>query len=574
MVCFFYLLAMEAVLAQSVEDMEKIMLFYGTDSPEDLDPYDVENLSSYLQSPLRINCERQGVLTESGLFTPYQVASLVDYRNRHGDVLSFEELAAVDGFGRALVRKIAPFISLLSIRQAGLAVEDSMIVRSSMSVRSSIKNNAVPTYGMRYKGTAGEYLEAGAAFSRTSESEGYGPDAFSGYLMWKFAKRNGKFLLGDFNARFGQGLALWNGMNMSGLTAPSSYLKRSSGISPSASFTGTFANRGVAVELMIRKVRLSAFICSDKDDSSVSVLPAMNAALLFKNGILSVTHYTDFNIAGTVCSVPDMKTSADLAMCLSGTDIFTEISYDWRNRCLAALTGIVFPVSDDVTMASMLRCYPSSYSSSRSSAARSTTKCTNEYGVSLSVEFPFGTIAADAACFPIAKKGDDTSSSAQLKLQAECKAVDLEHFGMKLRLSERLRSWGTPSRTELRTDFSCVFSNWVYNMRLNAVKAAGIGLLGYAECGYKADPLSVWVRSGLFRIDEWEDRIYVYERDAPGSFNVPAYYGRGVWSAVTSVWKFSRSARLYFRSALISYPFMKSKKSGRAELKLQVVCDF
>ena len=78
----------------------------------------------------------------------------------------------------------------------------------------------------------------------------------------------------------------------------------------------------------------------------------------------------------------------------------------------------------------------------------------------------------------------------------------------------------------------------------------------------------------MFRIDDWDDRIYVYERDAPGAFNIPAYYGRGLWGALNVGWRCTRSIRLYGRVALTSYPFMKSKKSGRAELKLQVMSEF
>ena len=94
------------------------------------------------------------------------------------------------------------------------------------------------------------------------------------------------------------------------------------------------------------------------------------------------------------------------------------------------------------------------------------------------------------------------------------------------------------------------------------------------ETGYKGEALNLYLRQGIFLIDNWDDRIYAYERDAPGNFSVPAYYGRGLWTAFTGSWRFSRWAKLHARAAMTSYPFMKEKKLGKAELKLQLSVSF
>ena len=81
----------------------------------------------------------------------------------------------------------------------------------------------------------------------------------------------------------------------------------------------------------------------------------------------------------------------------------------------------------------------------------------------------------------------------------------------------------------------------------------------------------MYLKQGFFVVDKWDDRIYSYERDAPGNYNVPAFYGRGVWTSATASWKFARWGKLYVRAAFTSYPFMKEEKPGKAELKLQCV---
>ena len=86
-ICIFAVWLLPSV-AQDMADMEKILKLKGEDSPENLDPYDVERLEGMLAHPLKLNYMSVSRLKESGLFTHYQAVSFVDYRSRHGDVLS------------------------------------------------------------------------------------------------------------------------------------------------------------------------------------------------------------------------------------------------------------------------------------------------------------------------------------------------------------------------------------------------------------------------------------------------------------------------------------------------------
>jgi hypothetical protein len=55
------------------------------------------------------------------------------------------------------------------------------------------------------------------------------------------------------------------------------------------------------------------------------------------------------------------------------------------------------------------------------------------------------------------------------------------------------------------------------------------GVASYLECGYLSagGKWDVVVRGTMYHIDEWDNRIYFYERDLPQSFSVPALYRRG-----------------------------------------------
>ena len=75
-------------------------------------------------------------------------------------------------------------------------------------------------------------------------------------------------------------------------------------------------------------------------------------------------------------------------------------------------------------------------------------------------------------------------------------------------------------------------------------------------------------------MDNWDDRIYAYERDVPGAYNSPAFYGRGMWSSFIASWKPAEWCKLYLRAGVTIYPFMEEKKPGKAELRFQSVFDF
>ena len=116
-------------------------------------------------------------------------------------------------------------------------------------------------------------------------------------------------------------------------------------------------------------------------------------------------------------------------------------------------------------------------------------------------------------------------------------------WSLDVRLTERYRNYENP-RTDLRADMK--FSNgfWKAASRIEAVHCETVGFLNYWEAGWAPtaassgrSSVSAYLRLTGFVIDRWNDRIYVYERDAPGNFSVPAYSGRGAGVSAVGSWK-------------------------------------
>lgn len=569
--------------------LEAAMKICGAESIETMDSYEVERFEDLARNPLRINYVNVSAMEASGLMTHYQAVSLADYRSRHGDILSVSELASVDGFGKEAAFLLTPFISFEKHDSPFERRDDTLSLRNVLSVRSGMKAGKKTSYGIKYRMNMEDRLSCALAVSKSYDSSVIHPDSYTGNFVWYSGNGRNVLVAGDYNARFGQGLALWNGMSISGAPVPSAMMKRSSGISPSSSFVGGYALRGVAGYVSVNRMIISPFLAVDSSADDINIMPGVNMSFFTRRCRFSMTHYSDMAFSAEGKAVEDMKTSADMSGCFNGTDVFSEISYDWISGTTAIIAGTVFPIGDDFRYGMVARFYPSDYSSSRSVAMRSLTKCSNEYALAVSTEFASGkwidlkgrngfgssvrrnngSMTLDLARFPVSN-GDEDNGSSQVRFKTDWTCMLSDSWKMSLLISERIRSWGMPFRSEARIVMAYDIGCFNITLRTDLVVCNEYGFLSYVESGYVGGKSAFFARTGLFLADEWEDRIYAYERDAPGSFNIPAYYGRGFWSSVMWRWSFARWGRLYLRAAVTSYPLMEEKKPGKAELKFQL----
>ncbi|MGM9736189.1 MAG: hypothetical protein ACI3ZL_07235 [Candidatus Cryptobacteroides sp.] len=579
------------------------MRFLGADCPEELDQQEVERLYDLLEHPLEINRASLPSLVESGLFSRYQAASIIDYRQSSGDILSLTEFLSLDGIGEDFALRVSPFISLEG--RLGKSAGSVRRFRGDVRARASLKPSSdgrIPwSLGVRYSSKAGERLSAGLAFSKTYSGTPMLQD-LSGHLGWNCVRAPIRLIAGDFNARFGQGLALWSGIGMGGVSSVGSMERRPSGLSPSSSMSSGYSLTGLAASFSPGRFVISSGLALPgirqlaTKPEEFGLMPLADVSWFCGIGQVSVTAYAGIGPPGRLTGfarplVGSAKTSVSQRFCLRGTEIFSELSYDWIAEVAAGLAGVAFSPLDGVRMASMLRYYPADYASDYSCAPRSLTKCSNEHSVSVAAEFALGkyveingedgfnrsrkrhvgSFAADLCYFPEPKAKDDPMSR-QLRLVAVWDMVVNGFWSFSMRFCEKLRTWGMPSRTEIRAE--CLFRTdcWSLKARADAVLCDGCGLLGYVEGGWRGRSLTAYMRTGVFFVDDWDDRIYVYERDAPGTLNVPACYGRGLWAALTASWKYASWGRIFIRAGCTSYPFMagQNKKPGNAELKLQL----
>ena len=568
----FLLISTLDCMAQQVGEIEKIAAVSGATSEEDLSEEEVERMTELLRRPLKINLLSRSRLVASGLLTGYQAASLIDYRQRFGDVLSYAELSLLDGFGKVYVEQLKPFISLDTGGDQNLAAPIDKGVRNELGLRGGCRFSPDEydwQYGAKYTLDVSESFIGSIGISRSRTAKSATPSYYTASALYDFRKVSAKLVIGDFNARFGQGLTAWNGAFINSLNAPSGFMKKGSGISSVRSFTGSTANTGIAAEFDVGHFTLAAAMgvpgieTLREKPHGLSIMPLANLRWWNRIGVVGFTAIMENSIKQK--EISQIKSSVDAAICLQGVNLFGEAAYQWIDRQGELVIGTDFSPIDQLRLAALAGWMQG-----------------KQWQTAISGETALGRDRRHKGTFSLemlyhlVPKEQSVAHSVQLKSQVRWEWKAMEYLTVRMRLSDRYRTWGLPHRAELRFETQSPIGRWSFDSRFILLHSRNTALLGHMDASYRSNNLTAHIRAGIFKVDHWDDRIYVYEYDAPGNFNVPAYYGRGVWTSAVLSYKVQRFLRLYLRASYIGYPLMdiEKKKPGRAELKLQSVFRF
>lgn len=550
-----------------VDVVGAILVLTGASSPEDLGESEMERFQQYAEHPLRINQASRGRLLSSGLFSAYQVASLEDYRSRSGDILGVTELGLVDGFGAETAEALSLFVSFESSLPPG-AREDRRVRQSAMvrgGGRMKGEESAV-FFGAKYHFELGDRVEFYWS-SRTSYSvRKFSPGTFSAAL---YGRRGGKLVLGDFAARFGQGLALWSSFSMSGFSSVSSFRRSASGFAATGSFTPRF--RGVAADFMSGPWTFSTATALSglQKGSPLEIVPMAAVSRLGRSGQFGLqAFYKDGLVA-----------SADGTLGLGHFTLFGEAALSSRKEPegeyivqrtrLAAVGGAIWSPAYQTKFSVLARYYPSGYYDVFSGAVRSASKVSGESGVSAGAKWRSLEFTADAAFYP--EKG--TRAYKGLLVFSPVFKAGAAEINPYLRIAERYRTADAPPwKHEWRAGFKSGLQGFQLNGRFDVVHMKATALAGYAEAGWKTPSdnaglrISAFLRATFFRVDNWDDRIYCYERDLPGTFSVLALYGRG-HSVSAVIGLKTRRHSLHLKVSVLRYT--SAGRPSSSELKLQ-----
>lgn len=246
----------------------------------------IEIISYYLEHPLNLNQANKEQLEELGLLTPFQIASLLDYRKEFGEIISFFELNYIYGFNRQSIELLSTLVFLgkqkdeLKMRRT----DKNAIIRYQQKLQEAKGYSDTSSSGyignpgrvyFRYRTLKKEVYQYGltlekdpgeALFSSLSNSF----DFISGHVAFYNKGIFNKIVAGDYKVNFGQGAIIWTGFSM-GKGLNNSLIKKSGKTldAYSSSNENRFL-RGIATEIRKNKWSSTIFISYKKTDASLT----------------------------------------------------------------------------------------------------------------------------------------------------------------------------------------------------------------------------------------------------------------------------------------------------------------
>lgn len=489
---------------------------------------DIEELVAYceqlMESPLDINGATEGELAAFPLLSPFQVASILEYREQYGEILSRGELELVDGFNRERVERLLPFITFGEEPSLHPAAQDKISHR--LVLRSSgkfAKGSPWGQYG-KYRFKMGEKLQVGSTLSSKGVSAHLkvGGIPIGGELSIKSG------VVGDYTVRMGQGLLVWNSFSLSGAGDPSSILKMGGGVVPYTASSPEDAFRGVGISLGYADRAEGSLFFSEQGDRAIGGSAGFRGER-WRVGVNAIAWGENVWSGGV---------SVDALWSVGRFRLFSEGAVDFDGDG-ALLCGVVAPVNGSFECSALFRWYSPEYTMKYAGGFSSISSCKDQVGTFFNMLWnPLPGVVwrgvADVVYYPAPRWGVkgpsfEVESSGELEWSRGDHKVMLRgryrYYGYEGRHQKGVRlHYGYKPTSGIYGAFRCeVVWNNIYKGTLSP------GVACYAECGY----LSMggkWegvVRATVYHIDEWDNRIYFYERDLPQSFSVPALYRRG-----------------------------------------------
>ncbi len=306
----FCLLLSPTLLAQSEDQVVEELLenfFRDNEEASESDGQTfLENLEAYRNRPLDLNRATAEDLLDMRLLNDIQVTNFIQYRSQFGSFLNAYELQAVPGWDVDDIRRMLLFSKInTGLEQRNTRIvkgfsegENELLLRAGRTVPANytvfgtdgqgvgpnVEGRPIAS-GLRYRHTFDNRLrfgltaenDAGEAFFRKSNPQGF--DFYSFHLLAQNLNRTVRTVaLGDFTARFGQGLLMQLGFAANKSSESISITRSGSKIRHYGGFGEALFFRGAATTLAFGKHwEVTALYSDRRRDGNVMLPDTINA---------------------------------------------------------------------------------------------------------------------------------------------------------------------------------------------------------------------------------------------------------------------------------------------------------
>jgi len=610
----------------------------------------MEHFEGLLRNPLPINYASAGELETLLVLSGFQIESILNYRERSGKILSAAELGLIHGFDENAVEVILPFITFGERGGIGTLVPEFSSVKeflevcdSRLYVKSMRNLHPDPMFApitqdeflkspdSRYLGTPyymqikfrtgfGDKVETGFTLEndigeRLFPKGGPPVDFFSFHVSLGNMGKVKRVIAGDYNARFGQGLILWNSFSLNSIGTPSALCKKGSAFLPFTSTAESGFFRGAAASLSFGKLDLNAmFSCSRLDariegncytsivddgkhntitsaeyrKSMRETVGGLNLSYMFRNlkiGVSSVVYGYDKSNGRSIKEYNRYQmydglwgnTSFDYYAVWGNVRLFGEMAIDFGGSG-AFLAGAHFPIGGRVECGIMARAYSKSYIAPHASAYSTLSTVSNQRGAVVNVRYtPFKWLAltyfGEYVHYPWVRYNiDGPSSMVKNSLKG---VVDMERCNGYVSLTHAYYSHNALNKFQIKSKFS-------YKLSENAGGTLHAAVVNAGKTGYEfgtdwrvklfREVLAVSSGACYFDCMDWKGRLYIYEKDLPYTYSNRLLYGRGISLYLLVECRICRSMDLYVKNGTRCY--FSDNSGSQSELKLAMKVSF
>ncbi|HZJ74040.1 MAG TPA: helix-hairpin-helix domain-containing protein [Perlabentimonas sp.] len=256
----------------------------------------VVDLIYFAENPINLNTTTSEELEKLIFLSDFQVNAIVDYRKNNGAFKTKYELQMVIGLDHSDINRLLPFVRIADAEEITKRRplfqygKHELFVRGHSLIENQVGYTPPPADNPDATRFAGSKLglysrytystRGGFQFGFVSEkdpgeeffrgSNPYGFDHYSAHVQVSNIGVLKNLVVGDFNADFGQGLALWTSASFGKSPDPMGVRKRAKGIFRSSSTNENRFLRGVGASVAIGKFQLSAFGSYKKIDANLS----------------------------------------------------------------------------------------------------------------------------------------------------------------------------------------------------------------------------------------------------------------------------------------------------------------
>ena len=608
-------------ISRSVEDLLESTgetMSDDTDIQEILD--DWENLQ---ENPLNVNAASGEDLQRLHLLSEVQINNLIAYRNKTGTIYSLYELVAVQGLTQEILLKLEPFLSFESAGQAATKRPSTdVIARMNRTFNSSAQfdqskyEGSPERYYVRMKhvsnrleyGFVGE-KDPGEAFFRKSNKQGF--DYNSGFVNLGFVQNNDRLFIGDYNARFGQGLVAWQGFSMGKSVETTQVFRSAPGIRSSTSTDENQFFRGLAAQVKQGNFTFSPFVSYHKIDASIDTI---NGEPYF--GALQTTGYHrtkteiqnekslsqitggahlavesgDWTFAATAVynrfnAVMDRSDEPYNQFLPDGKDNFVA-GMDWKgslkkvfifgegavsqNNGRALIAGAMMNPAQNAELSVVYRNINKSYFSYFANAFTESSRVNDEHALYLGFKiYPVSRLAFQAYAdffkfnwikYTTAAPSNGTEFFAQLTYTPSRKTnfyLRVFQEEKEQRVIDGSQKYNFPQViNRIRLNYSRDLNSEVsMNSRAEfsfySKQTKERGFLVYQDIAFRPEQKSFSLNGRLayFSTDGYNSRLYAYESDLLYAFAIPALYNKGIRAFLNFQKDFGRRITAWFKIA-------------------------